>query len=86
MATVSPELALVDPELRARALSVLPRVSPYAFLERPDVEIVPLVPAPAFRPSAAAAYVLVALARTCAVNVAVFAGVAALVLLLNLFA
>jgi hypothetical protein len=32
---VSPELALVDPELRAHALEDLPPVSEFEFLERP---------------------------------------------------
>ena len=35
-AVVSPELALVDPELRRFALEALPSLEPFAFLSRPS--------------------------------------------------
>ena len=45
-AAVSPELALIDPELRAHALSGLPRLEPFDFLRfsgeprrHPDLEL-----------------------------------------------
>ncbi len=88
MATVSPELALVDPDLRALAIAALPAVRPYAFLEHPAV---PLVVAPTTRRRsrtprlrAAAVYFVVALARTLTVNVAVLLGIGVLVLILSL--
>jgi hypothetical protein len=76
---VSPELALVDPDLRADALALLPRVEPFDFLRLRDL------PSPAAaRPFVAAlAYVAVAVLRTCAFNAFVFASVVGLVLLLN---
>jgi hypothetical protein len=95
---VSPELALVDPELRAEALARLPRLRPYEFLER-QREPLPeppwfFAPSPAApyvppRPNvavAAAAYLAAAILRTCAFNALVFVGVAAVVLLVNVFA
>ena len=53
MSTLSPELALVDPELRALAVAVLPRVRPFEFLELrllPPAE--PVAAVRAFGPSA----------------------------------
>jgi hypothetical protein len=86
MSMMSPELALVDPELRARAVAGLPRVRPYAFLEQRPAPLVVAAPAaPAFRASAAFAYLLVAIARTFAFDAVVFVSVAVCVLLANLF-
>lgn len=92
MSAVSPELALVDPDLRALAIAALPTVRPFAFLEHPppvfvDAPVVPVIVShstPRFQ--AAAVYLVVALARTLVVNAAVMVGIAALVLVLSLFA
>ena len=86
MSTMSPELALVDPDLRAYAVAVLPRVRPYAFLELSTVSIdqVPEAP-PTLRASTVGAYLLVAIARTVVFDAAVFASVAACVLVASLF-
>ncbi len=81
----SPELALVDPELRSRALSALPRVEPFEFLRLRDVPVAVARPEPQ-RLAAALAYLLVAIVRTCAFNACVFVSVALVVLLLNLVA
>jgi hypothetical protein len=88
MSVLSPELALVDPELRARAVAGLPRVQPYAFLELRPLPVVeePPLRAPTFSISAAGAYLLLAIARTAAFDAVVFLGVFACVLLANLFA
>jgi hypothetical protein len=77
---LSPELALVDPQLRMRALSLLPPVEPFEFLRVPrqparnsDLQrfefLAEYGDAETFRrpppvPVAAAAYVIVTLART----------------------
>jgi len=83
MSTVSPELALVDPDLRASAIAGLPSLRPFAFLElRPLPALAPQVP----RAQAVGVYVAVALTRTLVVNAAVVVAVALLVLLVNLFA
>jgi hypothetical protein len=84
-APVSPELALVDPDLRSRALASLPRVEAFEFLRLREVALPVARPEPA-RLAAALAYLLVALVRTCAFNLCVFASVALVVLLLNLLA
>jgi len=86
MSTMSPELALVDPDLRAHAVAGLPRVHPYAFLELRSLPELRAESPPAFRASAVLAYLLVAIARTVAFDAVVFASVAACVLLANLFA
>jgi hypothetical protein len=90
MPTVSPELALVDPALRSAAIAGLPDVRPFAFLEHPTAPVAVLAIAahdrPPSRTLAAGAYVLIAVARMCAVNAAIFAGIAALVFVVNLFA
>jgi hypothetical protein len=86
MSTLSPELALVDPELRAYAVAVLPRIQPFAFLELPPLPIDKPSAAPSVRVSAVLAYLAVAIVRTCAFDVVVFVSVAACVLLANLFA
>jgi hypothetical protein len=89
MSTMSPELALVDPELRAYAIELLPTVRPYAFLElRTLVVDIPVVPAPARTSyaSAALAYLAVAIMRTLAFDAVVFVSIAVCVLLANLFA
>lgn len=85
---VSPELALVDPELRATAIAGLPGIRPFAFLDDPPLAVVvPLVPARrAPLPRAVAAYLAIAVARTVVLNVAVLFGIAALVLIINFFA
>ena len=87
MSTLSPELALVDPQLRAHAVSVLPPIRPFAFLELPPFPIdEPQTAAPSVRVSAVLAYLLVAIARTFVFDAFVFASVAVCVLLANLFA
>jgi hypothetical protein len=82
-AVVSPELALVDSDLRASALAALPPVEPFAFLELRDLAL-PVEPMQARRVTAALAYLVVAIVRTCAFNACVFASVTAVVLLLSL--
>lgn len=82
---MSPELALVDPELRAYAVAGLPPVRPFSFLELRDLPVDD-PPSSSFRASAALAYLLVAVARTVAFDAVVFASVFACVLLANLFA
>jgi len=87
---VSPELALVDSELRAEAIAALPPLAPYAFLERRPEPAPPPVEAP--RPQAPSlalaglAYLAQAVVRTCVFNAVVFVGVALVVLLVNLAA
>jgi hypothetical protein len=82
-AVVSPELALVDPELREHALAVLPRVEPFEFLHLRDIPLQEHA-RKARRLAAALAYLLVAIVRTCAFDACVFASVTAVVLLLSL--
>jgi hypothetical protein len=83
MSTMSPELALVDPELRADAVARLPPIYVNAFLEvRPR----PVEPRTSVRPSAALAYLLIALVRTAIFEAVVFAAIFIVVLLANLFA
>jgi hypothetical protein len=97
---VSPELALVDAELRSEALALLPEVQPFDFLERlprtepvelewftvgPSVEDRAGERSPPFL-VALAAYVAGAVFRTVAFNVAVFVCITLLVLVLNLVA
>ena len=83
MSTMSPELALVDPELRADAVARLPPIYVNAFLEvRPR----PAVRRPSVRPSAALTYLLIAVVRTALFEAVVFAAVFAVVLLANVFA
>jgi hypothetical protein len=87
MTTMSPELALVDPELRAYAVARLPPVRPFSFLELRLLSIDEAPPAaPSFRASAAFAYLLLAIVRTFVFDALVFASVVACVLLANLFA
>ena len=84
---MSPELALVDPDLRADAVARLPPIYVNAFLEFPRFPVAaPTVRAPGFRLSAALAYLVFSVARTAAFDAAVFAGVAALVLLVSAIA
>ena len=89
MSTMSPELALVDPELRAHAVASLPPIYVNAFLEvRPSASP---PPRPVERrrsvsPSAALAYLLIAVVRTLLFEVVVFAAVFAVVLIANVFA
>ena len=87
MSALSPELALVDPELRALAIACLPQVRPYEFLEPPRIAaVVPLrvVVAEPPRVTAAAAYLALALVRAVVFNAALFLAVTAVVLFLNL--
>jgi hypothetical protein len=82
MSTMSPELALIDPELRAEAVARLPPIYVNAFLEfRPGPVEVSALSAPRFRPSAALAYLVLSIARTVVFDAIVFASVAVLVLL-----
>jgi hypothetical protein len=95
---VSPELALVDAELREKALALLPELRPFQYLEQlrepaslpPEwfyVEPVFEDRAPGPRPKlavAASAYLAAAILRTVAFNLLVFGCVALLVLVLNL--
>ena len=94
---VSPELALVDAELRDEALALLPAVRPFGFLDRPLGASFPpewhdREPAPDHREPrpglavAAAAYAVGAILRTLAFNLVVFAAVALVVLVVNLAA
>jgi hypothetical protein len=86
MSTMSPELALVDPELRADAIARLPPIYVNAFLQFPAAPI-RVVPAPKHSSptvSATLAYLMVAIGRTLAFDALVFASIAALVLLANL--
>jgi len=81
MSTMSPELALVDPELRAEAVARLPPIYVNAFL---DVRARPIEQRPSFSLSAVLAYLLLAVVRTVVFEVAVFIGVFAVVLLASL--
>jgi hypothetical protein len=84
MSTMSPELALVDPELRADAVARLPPIYVNAFLE---VRALPVVEQrPSFRPSAALVYLAVAIVRTCVFDAVLFASIATCVFLANLIA
>jgi hypothetical protein len=87
MSTMSPELALVDPELRADGVARLPPIYVNAFLEvraRP-VEL-PVVGRQSFRPSAVLVYLALAIVRTCVFDAVLFASVVTCVLLANLIA
>lgn len=87
MSTMSPELALVDPELRADAVARLPPIYVNSFLEFPPFQVSPpAVRTPGFRPSAALTYLVLSIARTLAFDAVVFAAVAAVVLLASLLA
>jgi hypothetical protein len=87
MSTMSPELALIDPELRAEAVARLPPIYANAFLEfRPRPVEVSALSAPRFRPRAALAYLVLSIARTVVFDAIVFASVAVLVLLASAFA
>ena len=95
---LSPELALVDPELREQAIALLPALEAFDFLRFPPrpagADVVHLdeyraAPAASREPRravAALAYFAVALARVCVFNVLVFVSVALIVLLVNLAA
>jgi hypothetical protein len=84
MSTMSPELALVDPELRADAVGRLPPIYVNAFLE---VRAAPIVDRrTSVRPSAALVYLAAAIVRTCVFDAVLFASVATCVLLANLIA
>jgi hypothetical protein len=85
MPTISPELALVDPDLRADAVARLPPIYVNAFLEFRDLPVFP-VAAPAvrttgFRLGAVLAYLALSIARTAVFDAVVFAGVFMLVLI-----
>jgi hypothetical protein len=81
MSTMSPELALVDPELRADAVARLPPIYVNTFLDFPPF---PVACKPPLRASAALAYLAVAIVRTLAFDAGVFAVVAAVVLIASL--
>ena len=81
-AVVSPELALVDPDLRMQALKTLPVLVPYEFLHYQGPP--PGPPRRSPLPLAASIYLVAALARTLAVDVAFVLAVGAVVLCLNL--
>jgi hypothetical protein len=83
MSTMSPELALVDPDLRADAVAMLPPIYVNTFLE---VRARPVERRGSFRPSAALVYLALAIARTCLFDAVLFASVATCVLLANLIA
>jgi hypothetical protein len=85
MSMMSPELALVDPELRADAVARLPPIYVNSFLEFPPFQAsAPVERTPAFRPSVALTYLVLSIARTLAFDAIVFAAVAVLVLLVSL--
>ena len=86
MSTMSPELALVDPELRAEMVARLPPIYVNAFLEFPDSRATPAVCTPGFRPSAALAYLAWSIARTAVFDAVVFVSVFAVVLLASAIA
>ena len=97
---MSPELALVDPELRADAIAGLPPIYVNAFLKGPARVVIPaqvivfpapvvavpapVIDSPSVRVPAALAYFVVALGRTLAFDALVFASVAILVLFASL--
>ena len=85
MSTMSPELALVDPELRADAIARLPPIYVNAFLQFPStpIRVVPSAARSSPTVSAVLAYLIVAIGRTLAFDALVFASIAALVLLAN---
>ncbi len=82
MSTMSPELALVDPELRADGIARLPPIYVNAFLEARPVVVAPRRGSP--RGAAAASYLLLAIVRTLVFEAAVFAAVFAAVLIASL--
>jgi hypothetical protein len=88
---LSPELALVDPELRLQAVAGLPELAPFDFL-RFKVVVLPPRPEPdelprrSSLPVAAAAYVVAAVVRVIVFDGMFFLAVAAAVFLLNLLA
>jgi len=85
MTTMSPELALVDPELRADAVARLPRIYVNSFLEFPPLPAaVPTARRPGFSLGAALAYLVFSIVRTAAFDAVVFAAVALLVFLASL--
>lgn len=60
---VSPELALVDPDLRARALEALPELHPWDFLRFPEPPPPTALHAPPPRPRLAVAALVYTLSR-----------------------
>lgn len=84
---MSPELALVDPELRADAVARLPPIYANAFLQLATPVAPPAVERrSSVRLSAALAYLLLAIARTFLFDAVVFASIATCVLIANLIA
>lgn len=83
MTTMSPELVLVDPELRADAVARLPPIYVNSFLES---RALPVERVATIRPSAALAYLALAIVRTCVFDAVVFASVATCVLLASMIA
>jgi hypothetical protein len=79
---ISPELALVDPVLRANAVTALPHVEPYAFLRFPAPRPAPRSIVTRRRPPvlvAASVYFLATLAKTIILDAIFVAGLAGVV-------
>ena len=79
---ISPELALVDPELRDDAIAALPHVEPYAFLRFPAPRPAPRPIVSRRRPPvlvAASVYFVAALAKTIVLDAIFVAGLAGIV-------
>ena len=74
---------MLDPQ---NAIEVLPHVRAYAFLELRTLPVAEPPAASTFSMSAALAYLLVAIVRTCLFDAFVFASIAACVLLASLLA
>ena len=66
MSEMSPELALVDPEVRADGVARLPPIYVNTFLTAPRA---PVERRSSFRPSAALVYLALAIVRTCVFDV-----------------
>jgi hypothetical protein len=93
VSSVSPELALVDPELRAELLASLPPIEPYSFLQIRDVPSPAPVPIAAKRARrrpplvlAAAAYFVSSAARVVVMDALFVLGLAGAVACVQLVA
>jgi hypothetical protein len=75
---ISPELALVDPLLRADGVRALPRIEPFAFLAagRPLLVVAPAVRHPPFV-VAASVYLLASAVRFCVGSLAIVVAIIA---------
>ncbi len=85
---LSPELALVDPELRLQAVAVLPELAPFDFLRFKVASPADLIEPETLQrrsplPVAAVAYFVAALVRVLVFDGMFFLAVAAAVVLLN---